>query len=945
MPHAFVRFALIFALFTTLVLAPIARAQQDVPEIARTLLEEAQHARDTKHIDDAIAKYRRVIEVAPELASPYVDLGALLHDQGKAEEAYEVFKKGIERAPANRTLLSNAAATALELGELNPALSYVDRALETNPRDAALHTLRGTVLRALKRDDEAVAALQRAVQLAPGDARAHFALGNALYALGRKDEAILSYRKSAELEPTFTRAYYNLGAVLFDMGRDSEALGAYRVALAPIDKAFARNEPVDKIHARAYSNMGAIYLRQQQWQQAADSYTKALKLDPASANAHYNLGFIFYNTNKPERAEEEYRKALSMDPALPLAYLHLAQIAIKKKDNGAAVAMLIEGLPRFDPETKTIALRTLGRLQLAMGNTSAAVTSLKQNTSDPDSAVLLARIDRREKQFDEAAKLLDAAPSDNAAVLLGRAMLAHDRNDLPREQAALEALLEKNPRPEFRFALGVNLARQGRFDDAQKNLAGTKNLLSAAVKRDLKELQELAATDPIARGDLGLLLWQSNHADEARPHLAAALTATPAWSELALALGDIAYNAHDYPHAHELLNIAEKNCDAKADALIIGKTDNLCARARHDLALALISEATASPRQARALADRAAQLDERLAAAAMFLRANADLAAGSEGDARDALRRAIDLGLPNAAESIARKYLAQIAENAQPDEPSEPVSATPRRTVVVFLPDAPAENEKKLFETMTSFVSALSSSSSVPLSVEFFRRADDAREFIAANRDRVGIVVTNPEFAGDLKPQFQFSHDGQRSYRRVIVVPSSSTMKAASDVRGHSLSIAEGLRDVSGSFANVMYAADDLTAAANVLTGKTEAALVSEANVLLAQNRGKLRVIYTSGAMAEPVVAFAPMPQSDRDALTSALRSMSATRILAPLQVSGLAAIERESHSSAKKIDVVGISPRDLGIAASVEPLPSVALRATLPSASVAIHEEIFDTP
>src|SRR5205085_4847081 len=347
----------------------------------------------------------------------------------------------------------------------------------------------------------------------------------------------------------------------FDVGRDSEALGAYKVALAPIDKAFAKNEPVDRINARAYSNLGAIYLRQKQWQPAIDAYTKALKLDMTSANAHYNLGFIYYNTNKFERAEEEYRKALAIDPALPLAYLHLAQIAIRKKENAAAAKLLREGLPRFDAETKPVALRTLGRLELAMGNTAAAVDALKENTSDIDSVVLLARIDRREKRFDDAAKLLAAAPPDNPAVLLGRALLARDTNDLPREQAALEALVAKNARPEFRFALGVNLARQGRFDEAQKYLAGTKNLLMAAIKRDVKELQDFAA-DPMARGDLGLVLWQTNRADEARPHLAAALTAIPNWSELALALGDIAYNARDYARAYEMLNTAEKNCDS-----------------------------------------------------------------------------------------------------------------------------------------------------------------------------------------------------------------------------------------------------------------------------------------------------------------------------------------------------------------------------------------------
>ena len=159
------------------------------------------------------------------------------------------------------------------------------------------------------------------------------------------------------------------------------------------------------------------------------------------------------------------------------------------------------------------------------------------------------------------------------------------------------------------------------------------------------------------------------------------------------------------------------------------------------------------------------------------------------------------------------------------------------------------------------------------------------------------------------------------------------------------MSMVEGLRDVGGSTATITPATDDLTAIANVLTGKSDAALVSEANVLLAQNRGRLRVIYTSGATPLPVIAFAPLPQADRDALINALRSMRETRALAPLQMTGLAALEREPRPVAKKIEVVNVTPRDLGIPASLAPPPSIGLRATIPLASAAIVEEMFDTP
>ena len=94
------------AVIALTIVAPVVRAQEDVPEVARTLMEDAERAREANRIDDAVAKYRRVIEVAPSLASAYVNLGALYFKQGKVAEAYETFVRGAAAAPADRTLLS-----------------------------------------------------------------------------------------------------------------------------------------------------------------------------------------------------------------------------------------------------------------------------------------------------------------------------------------------------------------------------------------------------------------------------------------------------------------------------------------------------------------------------------------------------------------------------------------------------------------------------------------------------------------------------------------------------------------------------------------------------------------------------------------------------------------------------------------------------------------------
>lgn len=928
--------------FLILSTAVLLLAQQDVPEIARSLMEDAQRARDAGRIDDAIAMYRKVIDAAPNLASAYADLGALYYKAGKTQEAYDVLVRGLEKVPDDRTLLSNAAAAAQQLGKQAEALGFVDRALEKNKRDAGLLSLRATTLRALGRNDEALASLEQAVEISPDDARIQFSLGNQLYALGRRDEAVAAYRKAVTLDKTLLRAQYNLGALLFEEGRYDEALSAYRMALEPIEQQLAKKQKVDVIHAGAFANVGAMHLKQQRYDEAIAAYRKALAIDPKNPNAHYNLGFIYFTRNQLDAAVPEYRAALAQSADLPLAYVHLAEIARRKRDYDAAIQIIRDGTPHLDADTKPAAMRTLGLAQLAKGDRASAKASLEQALTKDDvtSRVVLSRIYRAEKRDSKALidEALALAPKDNA-VLLEAALVARDAGDLVRERALLEQLLSVKPEVPLRRELISVLLRQTAYDDAlhqldtapQPDLATMRRALQAlkdanAGNRDNAIKQLTGIDDAVSRGDLGLLLWQTGRESEAKGYLTAAHAAKPDWFEVTLALGEINNDV-------DLLSAAVTHCT----------NESLCSRAKHDLGYALL----ASARPSRQSIDRALALplDSRAQASAYFLRGVLDLNASNESAAREAFNKALSLGLSPQAEAAARSNIKSIDEaaaaaNQQPEpEPKQPEVTTPRRTAMVFLPDAPAENDKKLAEMMTGMLSQLG------LQLEFFRRSDDARSFFSENRNKVGVVIANPEFVsqlgGDLTTRFQFARNGSTSYRRVVVVANNNPAKSLADLRGRTLSTTDSLPDASieKTFANVFRTPDDLAAAANALYGKSEAALVSEANPMIARG---LRVVHTTGALPMPVIAFAPMPEDDRTSLENSLRSLGGR----PPLFTSLASIERERpRPEVKAIEIATVPASALGLRRATEPPQNVPLRISVEMPPVQIADEMFGTP
>lgn len=958
------RTCLAIAAIALTILAPAAHAQ-DMPEVARSLMEEAQRAREANRMDEAITKYRRVMQMAPALAAVYVNLGALYFKQGKVTEAYDTFVRGLARAPADRTLLSNAAAAAQQLGRSADALGYVDTAIARSSRDAALHSLRATILRSLKRDDDALAAMAEATQIAPDDAKYRFSLGNILVSLQRNDEAIAAYRKAGDLDRSFLRAYFNLGAVLFEAGRYDEALDAYRMALGPIDKAFANHQPVEAINARAYTNLGAIYLKQQKLKEAIDAYQKAAMLDDGTT-AHYNLGFLYFTTGKMDRAQDEYRKALIGDPSLPLAYLHLGTIAFRAAKYDDAITLLRDGMPYLDAVSKPQALRMLGRSQLFRGDRGGARASLEEvlklDANDVESLLLLGRLARREQRLGDAKVLLDRAQGvapENAIVTLERAFVAREANDLPAERAALEALPD---RPAIRAELAAVNLRQNP-NAANLRAAHISAPEVTAVLDALDGKREAAAralaqsASPVSRGNAGLLLWQLGRSAEARPHLTTAHKAFADWNEVTLAAGELAIEAKRYDDAAALLSTIRCGAETwgrrpgdRALELSLGPPADTCGRAKKSLARALLLQAAdeighavnrhdeGSARRAAQLADRAASLDPRQQSLALFLRGTAQLVLGSDASARESLARAIEGGLPSALETIAKKNL-DAAQPAMP-APAEPTSAQPRHTVVVFLPDTPAATEKKLAEAAIAIVEGVASSASLPLKSELFRRAEDARAFIVANREHVGVVIANPEFISrEFSARYAFSHQGETTYQRKVVVPVRSNAKSLSDLRGRMISAVDALSDDGVGVTTRV--PDDLTALANALYGRSDAALISEWNPLLAKHARDLRVIHTTASRLLPVVAFAPMPASDRAALDDAFRSLPSS-IFAPLHFTGVVRLGGETRVVRKR-EIQTVPAVSLGLDA--DPPIAVPLRVSVELPRVDIPEDLFGPP
>ena len=77
--------------------------------------------------------------------------------------------------------------------------------------------------------------------------------------------------------------------------------------------------------ANVFFEQGMRYQDQENYKEAARSYEKAVKADPAYAEAYSNLGYSYRKLGQFDKAVSTYKKAIELDPKLAEAHEYLGE--------------------------------------------------------------------------------------------------------------------------------------------------------------------------------------------------------------------------------------------------------------------------------------------------------------------------------------------------------------------------------------------------------------------------------------------------------------------------------------------------------------------------------------------------------------------------------------------------------------------------------------------
>jgi tetratricopeptide (TPR) repeat protein len=178
-------------------------------------------------LDEAIAEYKRALELDPASKASRASLADLSRATGKTEEALALYNEQLAANPKDRMARAGKVISLLELGRIDEANSALESALADEPRNLTL--LAGTAYWFASHNnyDKALELARKAVEVEPRYTWAQIALARALLAQQRPLDAERAMRFARQYGK-FPTLSYELASVLASMGLYEEAVEVLR---------------------------------------------------------------------------------------------------------------------------------------------------------------------------------------------------------------------------------------------------------------------------------------------------------------------------------------------------------------------------------------------------------------------------------------------------------------------------------------------------------------------------------------------------------------------------------------------------------------------------------------------------------------------------------------------------------------------------------------------
>ncbi|WP_051068473.1 XrtA/PEP-CTERM system TPR-repeat protein PrsT [Thiobacillus denitrificans] len=508
-----------------------------------------------KQITQARDQLAGVLKAAPDYVPALLLGGSIEFALGNLQTAEAHLNKVRKATPGNLYTLRLLAATQLRLGRPDEAAHTLAPALKSAGHDAGVLIVAGEIAQAKKDFAQAAAYFEQAAQHNPDNAAIRTELGISRLALGDQ-RAMADLQTAAAMGGDSASNRADTIIILSQLNQ--KQFDAALTSIAALEKKQAAN-PL------TWNYRGGAYLGKQDIARARDSFSQALKLDPAFFPAAANLARLDLKDKQPAAARQRFEGILKADPRHLNAMLALADLGLRSQDEKTYVNWL-EKAAAAHPQA--LQPRTaLARHLLAKGDRNKALAVAREAVSvQPANPAALDLLGTTQLALGDTTnalgsyrKLVELLPGQ-AAPLIKLATVQNVTRDLPGARKTLQDALRIQPDSlDAQMLLGNVEVQSTRFDEAhalarhlqqQKpdNAAGFILEGDAALARKdypaaiaafeqahkrapagamlVRQLRAFTATQRAEEGEKRLITWLATHPQDAaiRAALAESLT-------------------------------------------------------------------------------------------------------------------------------------------------------------------------------------------------------------------------------------------------------------------------------------------------------------------------------------------------------------------------------------------------------------------------------------
>ena len=256
-----------------------------------------------------------------------IDSNKKILEQGKTVKEFvimartqfwaEMYNKGVVEFNEYRAVPMDQKDTALK-----KAITTFEISATIKTDEAQTYTMLSTCNHLAGNTDKSESYILKAVELSPNDANVNLTAGQIFMQKQEFETALPFVKKAVELDPSNTKSIRNLAQIYYDIGQLEESIQTYEVA---IDK---ETEP--KVKADLYFNLGILYNRVGNLEEAEYNFMNSLDENPDDIEAVMGMAQVFENAKKWRKAEKFYRELIAIDPDNPEHYRGMSRVLLQQ---------------------------------------------------------------------------------------------------------------------------------------------------------------------------------------------------------------------------------------------------------------------------------------------------------------------------------------------------------------------------------------------------------------------------------------------------------------------------------------------------------------------------------------------------------------------------------------------------------------------------------------